>query len=150
MHELQFYNPRKRRHSERSLPQQNKCPQHISKKQKRIHPSGSQFPSTFWDNLSTIDLTTRALKELNQRNTRAALNSRRSSSQSRRPITRRLLTELKNSSPPLIPADCYIRHCGTIALKNIKKTAKHGGPDLSDLRGVCGPYTQLFSMLICF
>jgi len=75
MPEAQLSNPRKRRNPERLTPQQNKTSQHVSKKQKRSHPSGSQLPPAFWDNLSKIDLTKRALEELDRRNTQAAPNS---------------------------------------------------------------------------
>ncbi|KAL9127755.1 MAG: hypothetical protein Q9175_007672 [Cornicularia normoerica] len=133
MSEAQCSNPRKRRNSERLTPQQNKTLQHVSKRRKR---SRSQPPPAFWDNLSKIDLTRRALKELDRRNTQAALNSRPLYPRSQRPITRRVLAELKKSSQPLTPAAKYFCHCGASGLKNIKQTARHGGPDLSDLRGL--------------
>jgi len=131
MPEAQLSNPRKRRNPERLTPQ------HGSKRQKHSHPSGSEIPPAFWENLSRIDLTKRALKELDRRNTQAALASRSSCSRPHRPITRRVLAELKKSCQPLTPAVEYIYNCGTRDLKDIKQTARHGGPDLSDLRGVC-------------
>ena len=124
----QLPNPRKRRHSERLTPSQ-----HISKTQKRSHPPGSQLPSAFWDNLSKIDLTKRALEELDRRNTQAALSCGPPFLQSHRPITRSVR---KESSKPLAPPVDYLYHCGTSGLKKIKLTARRGGPDLSDLRGV--------------
>jgi hypothetical protein len=105
----------------------------------RSHPSGSQLPPAFWDNLSKIDLTKRALEELDRRNTQAALSSRPPYP---RPITRRVLAELKKSSQPLTPTIKYLCHRGTRVLKNIKQTARHGGPDLSDLRGVRGRHIR--------
>jgi hypothetical protein len=125
--------PRKRRHSEQRTPQQNKTSQHISKRQKRSHPNGSQLSSAFWDNLSKVDLTKRALEELDRRNTQAALSCGLPFLRSHRPITRYVQ---KKSSQPLTPPVEYLCHCGTSSLKKIKLTARHGGPDLSDLRDV--------------
>ncbi|KAA6412265.1 MAG: hypothetical protein FRX48_04417 [Lasallia pustulata] len=92
--------------------------QHVSKRRKRSHPSEFQLPPAFWDNLSKIDLTKAALEELDRRNTQATLNSRPPYLRPDQRITRRVLAELK---------------------KNIKQTARHGGPDLSDLRGFLEP-----------
>ena len=136
MPEEQLSNLRKRRHSE------HLSTYHGSKKQKYGHPSASQFPPAFWDNLSKVDLTKRALEELNRRNTRASLNSRTFSPRSHRPITRRFLAERNESFPPTLPAISDLYHFGT--LKNLKQTARHGGPDLSDLRGVSGPQVPHF------
>ena len=140
MSEAQLCNPRKRRNPERLTPQQNKTLQHVSKRQKSSHPNGSQFPPAFWDNLSKISLTKRALEELDRRNTQAALNSRPPHPRSHRSITRRVPAELKKSSQPLTPVVKYLCHCGTRDLENIKQIARHGGPDLSDIRGVSGRY----------
>ena len=41
-----------------------KSSQHVSKKQKRSHPSGPQLLPAIWDNRSKIDLTKHALEEL--------------------------------------------------------------------------------------
>ncbi|KAF2189960.1 hypothetical protein K469DRAFT_452169, partial [Zopfia rhizophila CBS 207.26] len=71
-------------------------------------PSGSQPPPAFWDNLSKIWLTKRALRELDQRNTQAAPSPPRSPHRRAR-------------RPPRI-------------LKDIRLFARHGGPNLSDLR----------------
>jgi hypothetical protein len=136
MPEAQLTSPRKRRHPEDLTSHQNKTSQHVFKKQKRSHPSGSQFPPAFWDNLSEIDLTKRALGELDRRNLQAALNSHLPYPRPRRPNTRRALAELKKGSQLARPAANYLYHCGRRVLKNIKQTARHGGPDLSDLRGV--------------
>lgn len=128
MPETQFSIPRKRRISEQ--------PTHVSKRRKRSHPSGSRLPPAFWDNLSKIDLTRRALEELDRRNTQAALDSQPPYQRPARRITRHVLAELKKSAQPLTPPAEYLCHCGTSGLRNIKRTARHDGPDLSDLRGV--------------
>ena len=139
MPKAQLANPRKRPNSEQRTCQQNNPSDHISKKQKRGHTRESQFPSAFWDNLSKIDLTTRALEELDRRNTQAALHSRPTPRRLYRPLTRSVLVELRKSSQPLIPAVDYLRHCGAKVLKSVKQIARHGGPGLSDLRGVSQP-----------
>ena len=139
MLEVQLSNSRKHRSSEQSTPQ-NKTLEHVSKRQKRSHTSGTQLPPAFWDNLSKIDLSKRALEELDRRNSQSALRSRQAYLRSQRPIAQRGLTQLKKSSQSLIPAADYLGHCGTKSLKNIKQTARHGGSDVSDLKGVRGRY----------
>ncbi len=114
------------------MPQQNGTLLHAPKRQKHGHPDGSYFGPAFWDNLSKIDLTKRVLKERDRRSTRAALDTRQRCPQPHRPITRRVLAELKKSCQPLTPAVKYIYDCGVRDLKNRKQTARHGGPDLSD------------------
>ncbi|KAL8886647.1 MAG: hypothetical protein Q9215_005687 [Flavoplaca cf. flavocitrina] len=143
MPEAQLSNPCKRRNLERLTPQQNKTSQHICKRQKRSHPSGSQLPPAFWDNLSKIDLTKRALRELDRRNLQAALDSHLLYPRPRQPNTRRALAELKKSSQPVTSAANYLYHCGTGVLKNIKQTARHGGLDLSNFRGFPVPPSPL-------
>jgi hypothetical protein len=75
MLEAHLPHPRKRRIPEQfaSLPAEA---QHVSKKQKRGHISDTQYPPTFWDNLSKVDLTKRALRELDHSNKQAASTSR--------------------------------------------------------------------------
>ncbi|KAF2816851.1 uncharacterized protein BDZ99DRAFT_483960 [Mytilinidion resinicola] len=71
MLEPQLSGTRKRQRPEQ--PQPNEIP--ASKKQRRSHPSRSQSPAAFWDNLSKIWLTKRALRELDRRNTQAATHT---------------------------------------------------------------------------
>lgn len=127
MPESQLSNPRKRQNSERLTPQHNGTLQDASKRQKHGQPVGTQILPAFWDNLSKIDLTKRALKELDRRNTQAAPDSN--------PPYPRLQ---KKSCRPLIPAVEYIHDCEAKDLKDIKQTSRYGGLDLSDLRGVRG------------
>ncbi|EED23385.1 hypothetical protein TSTA_068120 [Talaromyces stipitatus ATCC 10500] len=49
-------------------------PNQTRKKRKVKHPSGSQLPAAFWDNLSEIWLTHNALQELDRRNKQAPAN----------------------------------------------------------------------------
>ena len=64
MPEASLCNLRKRRNPEQVTTQQSGHLQHVSKKQKHHHSAGSQLPTAFWDNLSKIDLTKRALNDL--------------------------------------------------------------------------------------
>ncbi|KID82404.1 hypothetical protein MAJ_11358, partial [Metarhizium majus ARSEF 297] len=77
-----------------------------------------KYPPEFWDRLSKIELTHRALEELD-----------------RRTRTRR--------SHPLTPA----RHSGLVPTtsKDLDRFARHGGPDLRDLRGHPNPTTRMSS-----
>ncbi len=84
------------------------------KKQKHSHPSHP--PPAFWDNLSKIPLTRRALRELDRRNSEEPPISRsRFYTRADRPVTRRFAAETREAA---------------------EGAAQHGGPDLSDLRGV--------------
>lgn len=81
------------------------------KRVKRPFESQRKAITAFWDSLSKVSLTQHALKEHNRRNRLAA----------------NLVTpapERRPDSSKGVGADC------------IKRFARHGGPDLSDLRGV--------------
>jgi hypothetical protein len=131
MPELPLSSSRKRRRLE--PPQQNETSRPVSKKQRL---SGSHPPPAFWDNLSKIWLTKRALRELDRRNAQAAPSPPRSPHQrTRRPVPRNFVVESeRNRQTTQYTAD-YLRYEPRI-LKDIKLFARHGGPDLSDLRNV--------------
>jgi hypothetical protein len=139
MPELQLSNPRTRLRSEQRLPQESSQP--LSTRQKLNYPRGSQPPAAFWDNLSKIWLSERALKELDRRNTQPAPSSHRSLyRQSRRPVTRLAVAEWRNKEgnwEPTQPAADFLIRYSAGRLEDMKLLARHGGPDLSDLRGVC-------------
>jgi len=139
MPEAQLSDSRKRHRSEQCPLQLNGTSQPLSKKRRLSHPSGSQPAAAFWDNLSKIWLTKRALRELDRRNTQPAPSPPRPSYRRRphRPVTRRALAERKNNCRPTQSAADFLCHCAPRCLKDIKLFARHGGPDLSDLRGVC-------------
>lgn len=132
-------NPRKRQRSEQRPLQLNGVSQPLSKRQKLSYPATrSQPPAAFWDNLSKIDLTKRALRELDRRNTLPAPSSPRPSY--RRPhrrLTRYALAELKRNRQPTQSTIDFLCNCAPGCLKDIKLFTRHGGPDLTDLRGVC-------------
>ena len=102
----------------------------VAVKRQRIgYPENNVRPPAFWDGLSTVPLTRGALKELDRRNHEAHLSSTRSArKQSRRPVTRRRLSEWKARQVQHRPT--------TQLLDRIKPLARQGGLDLSDLRGV--------------
>jgi hypothetical protein len=137
MHESQFLNSLKRRRAEPHAFQSNGTSQHQLKRQKLDHlTTGSQPTSAYWDNLSKIWLTKSALRELSRRNSQPVLSQPPSlSRRSRRPITRIYLAELR-SRRVIQPASDFLRHCEPEVSKEIKRFARHGGPDLSDLKGV--------------
>jgi hypothetical protein len=135
MPESQFSNPRKRHRIEQSALQLNGTSQPQLKRQKLNHPTtGSQPPTAFWDSLSKIWLTKGALRELNRRNTQSASNQPRL--QCRQPVTRNFLAKLKRNRRIVQSASHFLRHCEPGILKDVKRFARNGGPDLSDLKGV--------------
>ena len=138
MPESQLSNPRKRQRTEQYALQLNGTSQSQLKKQKLNHPTtGYQPPPAFWDNLSKIWLTERALRELNQRNSEPASSIPRSQyRRARRPVTRKFPAELKRNRCVTQSASDFLRHCEPGTSKDIKLFARYGGPDLSDLKGV--------------
>ena len=138
MPELPLSNLRKRQRTEPCALQLNGTSQPQLKRQKLNHPTtGSQPPSAFWDNLSKTWLTRGALRELNRRNNQPASNQPRSQHRrARRPVTRNFLAELKKDRRVTQSASDFLGHCESETLKDIKRFARNGGPDLSDLKGV--------------
>ena len=107
------------------------------KRQKLNHPTTGSQPSVFWDNLSETWLTRGAVKELNRRNNQPTSSQPRSQHRrARLPVTRNFLAELKRNRRVTQSASDYLHHCGPRTLKDIKRFARNGGPDLSDLKGV--------------
>lgn len=118
---LTFNPPHKRQH-----PEQHPCASEYRLKRQKLDKSAISY----WDNLSKIWLTNDALKELDRR------NSCPRPYQTHRPITRQFHAGLKK------PCDSFqlpslLHDCPPCRLKKIKRLARLGGPDLSDLRDVC-------------
>lgn len=88
-------------------------PQPPWKRAKKPFQSRQEANTAYWDSLSKLWFTRRALKELNRRNRQTA-----NPTSIRRPDRTREPATLENSS------------------SQIKRFARHGGPDLRDLRGV--------------
>jgi hypothetical protein len=134
MHTPRYVNSRKRPHSE--LPSLHETPRQLQKKHKVNHPSDSQLPAAFWDNLSKVWLTRNALRELDQRNNRAA-QSVLPHRQISKPVTRATLARWKKENQQAThPAAKFLEYCTPQLLKDIQKFARLGGPDVSEIRGV--------------
>ena len=129
MPETQHSNPRKRQRTEQHLPSPPP-----SKRQEKLphHSPGYIDTPAFWDSLTKIWLTKHALKEFNRRNSRP----RSPCCQARRPTIRNFLAEQRNVRQRISAAD-FLRNSAPKHLKDVKQFARHGGPDLSDLVGVC-------------
>ncbi|KAL9076210.1 MAG: hypothetical protein Q9157_003745, partial [Trypethelium eluteriae] len=111
--------------------------QTASKKHKAIHTPNPTQTATSQDNSSPIPLEKRALKELRRINDQAARESR-AKHQVHRPATRLATAEWRRCNPspkPLKPAHTYLMNCGDEQYKNLQSFARHGGPDLWELRG---------------
>ncbi|WEW59122.1 hypothetical protein PRK78_004591 [Emydomyces testavorans] len=93
--------------------------------------SRSQRPVEFWDNLSKIWLTKKALQELDRRNTE--LSRCPFDTHLFRPVTGQCYAQLKRKQITQYAAD-FLSSCSPDCLKQIKQFSRHGGPDLSDLR----------------
>ncbi|KAK2774987.1 hypothetical protein FQN53_003372 [Emmonsiellopsis sp. PD_33] len=90
----------------------------------------------YYDNLSHVYLTTGALRELDRRNNASKnSNPRPSVSKARRPVTRQFRAELEKRSQRFQFAPDFLHNCESWCLGTIQRLSKHGGPDLSDLRG---------------
>lgn len=97
-----------------------------AKKQKLSPPAPSQSPSGFWDNLSRVWLTRNALRELDRRNSQRTIVGEEDL------LVRR-------------PANDFLHYCSPQQLREIKRYARRGGPDLCEIRGVCSE-TRLFKL----
>ncbi len=152
MPESPLPNPRKRQRTEQYALQLTVTSKPQLKRQKLNHPTTrSQPPPAFWDNLSMICLTERSLRVLKQRNSQPASNIIPPSQyrRPRRPVTRTFLAELKRNRRVTQSALDFLRHCGPGTLKDIKLSARYGGPDLSDLKGVSiTRYSSVAKMLM--
>jgi hypothetical protein len=107
----------------------------LSEKRKLI----SHRPSPeYRDNLSKVRLTRSVLEEFNRRAAQLALDLRRSrpAKKLRRPLTRQHLAEVRANRLKNQSASEFLYNCDAKCLTKIKSFAKHGGPDLSGLRGV--------------
>ncbi|KAF1951348.1 hypothetical protein CC80DRAFT_454356 [Byssothecium circinans] len=122
MLELPSPSLRKRRRSDPL--EQTGTSQRPSQQQKLNHSSASQPPSAFWDSLTKVWLTKRALRELDRRNHQAAPNPSHSPQ--------------KTNWEAGHYAD-YLSRCTPKVFNNIRVFARHGGPDLSGLRGYREP-----------
>ena len=140
MSSKQLHHSDKRKLLKRSLSNHSDLSERTSQIQKRNDPNAFLFPAAFWDNLSRVDITKRALKELDRRNTQATLSTPQSLSSCsvpRIPVKQRKIAEQDKSSKPILTPDKYLTRYEAIDFKAIQRFARHGGPNLLDLRGVC-------------
>ena len=101
---------RKRQHAEADFSQEDPLSRPSKKfKSTKKHHSASNFPPAFYDSLSKVWLTRRALRELDRRN------------------------QLTSSVCAQAPAPKPVRRLNR---KDLERFARHGGPELSNLRGV--------------
>ncbi|MCJ1394135.1 hypothetical protein MMC18_007013 [Xylographa bjoerkii] len=125
MPETQISNSSKRRRLEQNLP----SPPPSKRQKKHPHHSPGYIDTlAFWNSLSKVWLTKHALKEFNRRNSRPRSLCR----QDCRPTARNFLAEQGNVRQRISAAD-FLRNSAPKRLKDVKRFAQHGGPDLSDL-----------------
>lgn len=104
-------------------------------KKRKTHRPPDNFSPEFYDSLSKVFLTRRALRELDRRNGIGAPTiSGSSPTRHREPLTRGAYREpQRKDSTATRLLDPGIE---TIVAREVAKFARHGGPDLSDIRGV--------------
>jgi hypothetical protein len=120
-----------RQASKRKRPEQHHTP--LKRQKVSQHASRTQPPLDFWGDLSKIWLTKYALREFNRRNARHLSHS--SARRAPRPVTRAFLKKKRLNT--IQSVGDFLQNCASKTVKDIKLFAKHGGPDLSDIRGVC-------------
>lgn len=122
-------------HKRQRVPSSHQTPDHdliriTSKRQKLRHP---EFPPRrFWERLSEVPLTRNALRALNEHRTQDSHAPAQSRTQ--RPLRlrpRSIVGEGYQLASQVV--NCY----SPTTLNRVKAFARHGGPDLTDLRGVC-------------
>ena len=132
----------------RKLPAQEPFGLSISlkyKRQKIEYPEDNILPPAFWDNLSVVPLTKRALRELDRRNNLRTLTPTASQRYQLPRRSLRIQTATEQSRKQSLPDSTLHTSpcCGRQETNNLKHFARHGGPDLSGLRGVI--ITKAFS-----
>ena len=123
-------NPRNRQRAE---PIQLEKTSHPTPKRQKLNRHRSQAASAYWDNVSKVWLTKRALKELDRRTRQPRLNPHPVHQHARRPATRSCTAKLHCRTDYTVnPVDNYDSRIA----KKIRLYARQGGPDLSELRSV--------------
>ncbi|TFB07650.1 hypothetical protein CCMA1212_000745 [Trichoderma ghanense] len=128
--------------SDSSRKRPSEASQETSSSTKRHRPHyPSTIPSRFWDNLSKVALTRNALRELDRRQEKRQIAS--PSADQERPrvsrLTRSTRRSLARQEYRTQSADQLLGQFSPACLKEIRRFSSHGGPDLSDLIGVCFP-----------
>jgi hypothetical protein len=104
---------RKRQRADDSLSDQTSSKRHKSKP--------ANYPPEFYDKLSKVWLTSRALRELNRRN------------------EQRPPPKTKPAAEAVKPRGAKLAALAKLGVSEKAQFAAAGGPDLSDLKGVCVP-----------
>jgi hypothetical protein len=136
------YNPRKRQRAEPA--QLEKASQPTAKRQRAERDGGRRASAAYWENVSKVWLTKRALEELDRRTLSACPAPTRHSHRSHRSVRRRAHRPATESCAAESGAACrsaqYIvdplSGCSARTARRIKSAARRGGPDLSELRNV--------------
>lgn len=130
-------NPLKRQRSDQYLSKLEEASQPVPKKRKTICEVLPEQQTVHRDSAlrrAPAPPTRGALRKPNAKKAPAKRESSRTR-QLRRPAGRPRVTKCKESYGPRIRAD-IIEICGRDSYNEVKKFARHGGPDLQDLRGV--------------
>lgn len=98
-------------------------PSQMSKTYKSQPTKGSKSHDIFWDTLAQIHLTKGALRELDRRNAEYLSHREHRTGSS----------IAKRDNPT--GAD-FLHYCNSQQLKELRRFARRGGPDLSSLKGV--------------
>ena len=136
------YNPRKRQRAEPA--QLEKASQPIAKRQRAERDSGRRASAAYWENVSKVWLTKRALEELDRRTLSACPAPTRRSQRSHRSVRRRAhrpATETCAAESGAARRSAQytvdpLSGCSARTARRIKSAARRGGPDLSELRNV--------------
>ncbi|RDA93695.1 hypothetical protein CP533_4893, partial [Ophiocordyceps camponoti-saundersi (nom. inval.)] len=101
------------------------------------------LPPEYWDGLSTTFFTRNALRELDRRNAQRQEELKRAQKQQQRlnvaRRSHRLCLDERAGERAAPTVDQVLAQLSPPCLKQLKKSATHGGPDLSDLRGYSVP-----------
>ncbi|POR35194.1 Uncharacterized protein TPAR_04599 [Tolypocladium paradoxum] len=98
------------------------------KKQKVNHPAFP--PPRFWDRLSVIPLTRNALHESQRRISQSTCDQGKTQN-----YHGSALQPFVQSNSYILGADRFVKRCSSSSLKQLKRSARQGGPDLWDIRG---------------
>jgi hypothetical protein len=136
------YNPRKRQRAEPA--QLEKASQPTAKRQRAERDGGRRASAAYWENVSKVWLTRRALEELDRRTLSACPAPARRSHRSHRSVRRRAHRPATESCAAELGAARRsaqytvdpLSGCSARTARRIKSAARRGGPDLSELRNV--------------
>lgn len=134
---LQNLSKRKHRHSPRSNSYSEDDAAHGSPKRQKLRHS-TVPPSSFWDGLSEVPLCKSALRELDRRNRRRELGQTDATYSSKPTLRRSRRLQIRRAAADARDLRQRAnRRLGSPTFQNIiKRIAKDGGFDHTDLRGV--------------